>query len=112
MHTGSVLRHEQMHFDLTELAARQLRKRLAGPSDPCRSSVMMGEIDRVIAAQRQSREQEQKLYDRETANGTNENRQRYWDPRTQQRLDESRNRAGDRPSGRPRGVHSAARPRG
>jgi len=80
----SLLRHEQMHFDLTELAARQLRKRLGGLSDPC----MMGEIDRVIATQRQSWEQEQKLYDRETANGTNENRQRYWEQSTQQRLDE------------------------
>ena len=51
---------------------------------------MMSEIDRVIATQRQSWEQEQKLYDRETANGTNEIRQRYWDRTTQQRLDELR----------------------
>jgi hypothetical protein len=51
--------------------------------------------DQVIATQRQSWEQEQKLYNRETANGTNENRQRYWDQTTQQRLDESqRVRAG------------------
>jgi hypothetical protein len=84
----SLLRHEQMHFDLTELAARQLRKGLGGLDDPCRSSVTMDEIDRVIATQRQSWEQEQKLYDRETANGTNENRQRYWDQTTQRRLDE------------------------
>ena len=82
-----LLRHEQTHFDLTEVAARQLRKRLADLNDPCRSFVM-GEIDRLIADQRQPWKQAQELYDRETGHGTNEMRQRFWDERTQTLLDE------------------------
>jgi len=84
----ALLGHEQTHFDLTELAARRLRQQLAKLDDPCRSFMMMREIDRAIAAERQVWEKEQTLYDRETAYGTNAARQRFWERRTGERLDE------------------------
>jgi hypothetical protein len=84
----ALLRHEQTHFDLTELAARQLRRHLAGLDKPCSTSTTMHEIDRVIANRRQAWEQEQKGYDRDTGHGTDHTRQEFWGLRTQQQLDQ------------------------
>jgi hypothetical protein len=84
----ALLRHEQTHFDLTELSARQLRKRLSDLDQPCRSFLMTQEIDRAITEYRQVWEQDQKLYDKETVYGTNPVRQRLWEERTRQRLQE------------------------
>jgi hypothetical protein len=84
----SLLRHEQTHFDLTELAARQLRKHLAGMSDPCSTSTTIREIDRVIGDQRQAWEQEQKRYDRDTRHGSEQTRQEFWGSRTKRQLDQ------------------------
>jgi hypothetical protein len=84
----ALLRHEQTHFDLTELAARQLRKHLAGLNNPCSTSTTMREIDRVIANQRQAWEQEQKRYDRDTRHGSDQTRQEFWGLRTQRQLDQ------------------------
>jgi predicted secreted Zn-dependent protease len=83
----ALLRHEQTHFDLTELAARRLRKHLAELRDPCIDTATPREIDRVIAEHGQQWEQEQKLYDRQTGHGTNAARQQFWDRQTREQLD-------------------------
>jgi hypothetical protein len=87
---AALLRHEQTHFDLTELAARQLRKQLTEMIDPCGNFMALREVDRIIADQNDTWEREQKRYDRETDHGTDENRQKFWDRRTREQLDELR----------------------
>jgi hypothetical protein len=84
--SGALLRHEQTHFDLTEVATREMRKRLKALDDPCRSFMTMRDIDAAIVAERQAWDQDQHRYDRETDFGTNDARQQFWDRRTQERL--------------------------
>ena len=71
------LRHEQTHFDLTEVHARRVRKLLREVYDPCRTghdSVRTGP-ERVIAAEADV----QRRYDDETRHGLDRVRQRSWD---------------------------------
>jgi hypothetical protein len=71
------LRHEQTHFDLTEVHARRVRRYLAGADSPCRGR--LGEIrdgaERLVAAEGEA----QHRYDDETRHGLNAQRQLSWD---------------------------------
>lgn len=71
------LRHEQTHFDLTEVHARRLRKALHQVYDPCRTGERQvpDEADRVIAAEARL----QARYDDETRHGLDAARQQAWD---------------------------------
>ncbi len=83
-----LLRHEQTHFDLTEVAARKLRQRVAALGDPCASYAEIADVDNAVGDERGAWEREQQLYDRETANGTNLPNQQGWTTRTAQRLEQ------------------------
>lgn len=71
-----VLRHEQTHFDLTEVFARRMRQRFATMSSPC------GRGDpslRALAGELVEEEKRmQQRYDAETNHGLIEDRQRAW----------------------------------
>ncbi len=71
------LRHEQTHFDLTEVHARRLRKVLHDVYDPCRAgrADVSSEAERVIAAESDA----QRRYDDETRHGLDAAHQRAWD---------------------------------
>jgi len=71
------LRHEQTHFDITEVHARRLRKALHDIYDPCRNGRAEVSVDaeRVIAAEADA----QVRYDDETRHGLEAPRQRAWD---------------------------------
>jgi hypothetical protein len=71
------LRHEQTHFDLTEVHARRLRKVLHDIYDPCRAgrADVPREAERIIAAEADM----QRRYDEETRHGLDAARQRAWD---------------------------------
>ena len=73
-----LLEHEQLHFDLAELAARRLRKRFEEFEDACHDpggtepiQAMVAEIDREL-------QEEQAKYDRETSHGVNQRAQEQW----------------------------------
>ena len=71
------LRHEQTHFDLSEVHARRLRRYFAELMAPCK----MSPSDFSAAAERMERDEKaaQVLYDSETENGRNVNQQARWD---------------------------------
>ncbi|HHG83368.1 MAG TPA: DUF922 domain-containing protein [Bacteroidetes bacterium] len=74
--TPALLAHEQLHFDITELHARKIRKFFRQKGDVCR----LGQRAINAAAQaiiRASTEM-QNLYDRETRHSENEAEQSRW----------------------------------
>ncbi len=73
-----LLDHEQLHFDLAELAARRIRKRFEEFKDACHDpggtepiQALVSEIDREL-------QEEQAQYDRETQHGINLRVQDQW----------------------------------
>ena len=70
------LQHEQTHFDLSELAARKMRKAIAGVSDPCK---MTEDQRRAIVAPFVDEDRNtQRRYDRETSDGRDLRWQAEW----------------------------------
>jgi len=71
------LRHEQTHFDLSEVHARRLRRYFSELMAPC--NLAPGDLN--SAADRIGREEKaaQERYDSETENGRNVNQQARWD---------------------------------
>lgn len=79
-----VLRHEQLHFDLTELYARHMRRRFAELARPCTQSDAQLEAmaQRIVRDERA----EQRRYDAETRNGLIAERQAEWERETARQL--------------------------
>lgn len=77
----STLRHEQAHFDLSEVLARRLRADLSERRSPCDGS----DAERVaIYAKYQEEDSKiQRQYDRETGHGTDSRQQQLWESRIQ-----------------------------
>lgn len=71
------LRHEQTHFDLTEVHARRMRRYFAELSQPCvkSSSELEALSDRLIREETAA----QRRYDEETSHGRLAQRQATWD---------------------------------
>lgn len=80
--SSQILRHEQTHFDLSEVQARRARQELLALSSPCDLSEK--DFDRMFNAFGQRDFDLQQQYDRETAHGTDTRRQNEW----QSRVDE------------------------
>jgi len=74
------LRHEQTHFDLTEVFARRLRKAFTDLYEPCRraDSDLDGLASQYVRAERT----EQQRYDEETHHGLAAAEQAAWDGKT------------------------------
>ena len=72
-----VLRHEQSHFNLSEVHARQLRRDLGRIERPCERPV--ADIDKIASAQVLEDASKQQRYDHETTWGAHEARQLQWD---------------------------------
>jgi hypothetical protein len=79
------LRHEQTHFDLTEVFVRQMRQFFAALARPCDSTVQqltdLG--DRFVREESDA----QRQYDKATANGRAASAQSRWDADVNRRLD-------------------------
>lgn len=87
----SQLRHEQLHFDLTEAFARELRERLtsalAEGSDADEAErALRAEVGRLYREVARAHEREQQRYDRETSHGQRAGAQARWTRETGQRL--------------------------
>ncbi len=75
----TTLRHEQAHFDLSEVMARRLRAELRALESPCdgADSTRLA----IYARYKQDDAKVQRQYDRETEHGTLLSRQRSWEAR-------------------------------
>jgi len=83
-----LLRHEQLHFDLTELFARRLRKRFTDLRDPCKNPRDTRQVlDRAVADTYGEWQEAQSRYDAETRSGTDAATQRVWERKTGQDLE-------------------------
>jgi hypothetical protein len=82
------LRHEQTHFDLSEVHARRMRKYFAGLYDPCGETEdrLRASADRFV----QDEAAAQTRYDGETRHGLALDAQARWDRDTSERLAELR----------------------
>ncbi len=84
--TPRLLRHEQLHFDITEVYARRLRQKLAAVRVPC---AQLGSAFETLAqgvyAEWEKAEQQ---YDRDTNHGLKPEPQARWEAQVQQQLRE------------------------
>jgi hypothetical protein len=78
------LRHEQTHFDLTEMHARRARQFLSSLARPCdRTPSQLSELgDRFVNEAQDAQDR----YDRETIHGRDGTAQRRWDAQVAQQL--------------------------
>lgn len=82
--TPALLRHEQLHFDLTEYHARKLRQKLSLARLDCEHlQPAFGTITKAAYLEWQ---REEARYDGETNHGLNQPKQQYWEQQVQQKL--------------------------
>lgn len=72
----SLLQHEQLHFDITEIYARQLRQKLEQQKSLCGSDKRKfnAVVNKVFADWKKTQER----YDSESKHGINDNKQQEW----------------------------------
>lgn len=79
-----LLRHEQTHFDITEIMARKLRKFLA--ENKFKLKAVRSKIDEVTHILQQENKAMQESYDQETNHGNNSKKQQKWERHVQNKL--------------------------
>jgi predicted secreted Zn-dependent protease len=84
--TATTLAHEQGHFDITEVYARRMRKRLE-EFVPRRGSLAR-QLESLYEEVERERDVEEDLYDRQTGHGSFAVRQTEWAARIQKELKE------------------------
>ena len=82
--TPALLRHEQLHFDLTELHARLLRQKLSLVKLDCEH--LQPAFGNITKAAFLAWQREEARYDHESNHGLNTPRQQAWEQQVQQRL--------------------------
>jgi Bacterial protein of unknown function (DUF922) len=83
-----LLEHEQLHFDLTEIAVRRIRKRFVELKNACDDPDGREELRHTIAEVDRELQEEQARYDRETSHGTNAVAQDQWKRRIRKQLEQ------------------------
>jgi hypothetical protein len=84
--TPKLLRHEQLHFDITEVYARRLRQKLAAVRVPC---AQLGSAFESLAQGVYAEwEKAEAQYDRDTNHGLKPEPQAQWEAQVQQQLTE------------------------
>ena len=83
-----LLEHEQLHFDLTEIAVRRIRKRFVELKSACDDPDGREELRHMIAEIDRELQEEQCRYDRETSHGTNAVAQDQWKRRIRKQLEQ------------------------
>ena len=87
---ATLLRHEQMHFDLTEVHARRLRQKLVAFQARANCEKLQPAFDNVTKPLYVEWDRDQNRYDQETNHGLNAVRQAEWERQTQLRLEQLR----------------------
>jgi len=82
--SDQLLSHEQFHFDITELYARKLRKKLSELSDPCGKNIK--ELNKIYEANFNECAREQDLYDKETNHSLDREKQKAWEEKIAKEL--------------------------
>jgi hypothetical protein len=82
-----ILEHEQMHFDITEVNARRLRKRIA-EKDFTRVKNISAVIKSFYEKANADWNNEQNLFDKDTQHGLNPAKQNLWKVRIAEELNE------------------------
>ncbi|MCB2409019.1 DUF922 domain-containing protein [Hymenobacter lucidus] len=80
----ALLRHEQLHFDLTELHARMMRQKLSILKFDCEH--LQPAFQNLSNATFSAWKRETARYDQETNHSLNAAKQLYWETQVQQRL--------------------------
>ena len=80
----TLLRHEQLHFDLTEVYARRLRQKLKTANLDCQK--LQPVFNRLTKAVYDQWSDEENRYDLDTNHGLNAAKQARWDQQIQQQL--------------------------
>jgi len=81
---GYLLNHEQLHFDLTELYARKLRRTFVQLPNPCARDER--ELKQIVNDHLEEFQREETRYDEETRHGLDNERQYRWDRRVREQL--------------------------
>ena len=82
--TPALLRHEQLHFDLTEVHARLLRQKLTLVKFDCMH--LQPAFNNLTKVAFLTWQRDEAKYDQETNHGLNAPKQKEWDQKIQQRL--------------------------
>ncbi|MCC2546688.1 DUF922 domain-containing Zn-dependent protease [Hymenobacter sp. BT175] len=80
----ALLRHEQLHFDLTELHARLLRQKLSLTKMNCMK--LQPALNNMTNLAFAAWKREESRYDGETNHGLNTAKQEFWEAQVKQRL--------------------------
>lgn len=78
-----LLEHEQIHFDIAEVAVRKIRETFQTFTSACAEAGGTEPIEHLIARADRDLQNEQERYDRETAHGVNARVQAQWKRRIQ-----------------------------
>ena len=89
---SQLLEHEQVHFDLTEIFARRIRKRFHELKDACGEPGGADSVRDDIERINRDLQDTQRRYDRETGHGTNGVAQLRWVGRVRKLLGAARSR--------------------
>ncbi len=85
---SQLLEHEQIHFDIAEVAVRKIRARFADFKDACAEPGGTDAIHEMIVQADRELQDDQQRYDRETGHGTNARVQDQWKRRITALLNE------------------------
>lgn len=81
-----LLNHEQLHFDMAEIAARKIRRRIAEARDACAADSRSEDLNRFVGEVTRDFRQEQARYDQDTKHGTFLFNQGKWESRVRAAL--------------------------
>lgn len=82
--SANLLRHEQLHFDITELHARMLRQKLSTIKLDCQH--LNPAFSTLTKNYFTAWQREEARYDYESNHGLNADKQKFWEAQVQQRL--------------------------
>ena len=85
-----LLKHEQLHFDITELQARRLRKAFASATFTDNYKV---EIKQIYEAHMKAMEEMQQRYDQESEHSLNHQKEAEWEAYVRAELEKSKTEA-------------------
>ena len=83
-----LLKHEQLHFDMAEIAARKIRRRFDETKEPCAADNDSAALNRFVGEVTRDYRREQAQYDQETKHGTFLFGQGKWESRVKAALSE------------------------
>jgi len=85
--SAALLRHEQLHFDITEVYARIMRQKLVAFSVKANCLKLQPAFNNLTKAVYLEWDREQNRYDQDTNHGLNVPRQAFWVAQTQHKLE-------------------------